>query len=74
MLFRALCALYPTRDPPQVEPLAVAVSKLFKGTGPIKQIASDAELYFPAEFTSAKPRRVYNAFQKMLAAKEAELA
>lgn len=48
----------------QVERLAKATATLFKKVEDLKRLAADVSVYFPAEYGSAKPRRIFRAYQE----------
>jgi hypothetical protein len=62
-LVRALTDIYPDREPAHVESLALAVSGSLKTPEDILMLASDAAEIFPAEFGSARPKKIVAAFK-----------
>jgi hypothetical protein len=68
-LLKALAAVYPDREPREVEALARACAGGLPRVDDVRALAGDAGELFPPEFAAAKPRKVLAAFQEAQAEK-----
>lgn len=58
----SLKSMYTDQEPEKIRRLADDVAALFKRVEDLKKIGADASVYFPAEFSSAKPRRIQRKY------------
>jgi hypothetical protein len=63
-LCKALAAFYPERESREAEALARACAALLAKADDLRALAADAAELFPAEFASAKAKKVVKAFKE----------
>ncbi len=68
-LLKALAAVYPDREPREVEALGRAAAGALARVEDVRALAGDAAELFPPEFGAAKPRKVVAAFREAQAEK-----
>lgn len=68
----SLKAIYTDQEPEKIRRLANDVAALFKRVADLKQIGADAAVYFPAEYSSAKPHRIQRKYLQVQQEKAAE--
>lgn len=58
----SLKTLYTDQEPEKIRRLANDVAALFKRVEDLKKIGADANMYFPTEFSTAKPHRIQRTY------------
>lgn len=71
-VFNAMRGLYGDQEPAKVRGVCELVAKQFKKVEDLKQLAADANEYFPAEFTSLRPAKVYARYVRKQEEKNAD--